>query len=105
MTRDDFKIIEELRKDFVSYKKEIFKFKFHQVYHKDGWYIYQVNDNWFEVFKETIANKLMKVNGELTHSDEIGKVRYPSGNDFGFWAWNVVTMEDALAIIAKKSLK
>ena len=47
----------------------------------------------------------MKVNGELTHSDEIGKVRYPSGNDFGFWAWNVVTMEDALAIIAKKSLK
>ena len=55
MTRDDFKTIEELRKDFVSYKKEVFKFKFHQVYHKDGWYIYQVNDNWFEVFKETIA--------------------------------------------------
>ena len=103
MTRDDFKTVEELRKDFVSYKKEIFGFKFHQVYHKDGWYIYKVNDNWFEVFKENICKKLIVVNGNMTSSDDNGKVRYPSGNDFGICAWNVVTIDDALAIIEKKS--
>ena len=70
MTRDDFNTVEELRKDFVSYKKEIFCFKFHQVYHNDGWYIYQVNDNWFEVFKENICKKLIVTNGNMTMVNE-----------------------------------
>lgn len=64
------------------------KFHHKKVYQDDKIYIYQVNGKWFEVFKKTIRQKREKVNGELKNIEGVGRVVYPSDNNFGFWAWN-----------------
>ena len=101
MTREDFNEIIELPLEFIG-RGSAKGFTFKQVYHKDGWYAYQVNDNWYEVFKETIKRKMSVVDGKFIHSKEIGYVAYPSDSDFGKWAWNVVSMKDVLDTIEEK---
>lgn len=110
MNRYDFKTIEELPID-IEGSRTTKGFHYHQVYRKDGWYIYKVTvtynngyaKEFFEVFKEKITKKFTKVNGELFHSDEIGTVRYPCDEEFGILAWTLPTFDGCLRKIAEKS--
>lgn len=88
----------------IQLKKEFNRFSgtqgFHhvQVYHKDGWYIYRVSKYNYEVFKERIVKAKDYIDKKLVPSDKM-KVKYPSNEDFGRWAWNVTTYDRALEII------
>ena len=110
MNRSDFKTIEELPID-IEGRASTKGFHYHQVYRKDGWYVYKVTrtyDNgytkeFFEVFKEKISKKFTTVSGELIHFDEIGTVRYPCDEEFGLLAWTLPTFDGCLMKIAEKS--
>lgn len=52
----------------------------------------------YEVFERKEVN-LFNFETRETLSDK--KVRYPKDNDFGTWAWNVRTLEDAKIISIK----
>ena len=74
------------------------KFLHVQVYHKDGWYIYKVNESFYEVFKENIVKKADYVDGKICTSNML-KVKYPEDEDFGFWAWCVNDYDRAIKIV------
>ena len=110
MNRSDFKTVEELPID-IEGSRATKGFHYHQVYRKDGWYIYQVTrtyDNgytkeFFEVFKEKVDNKLIVINGKFTKSQDDGRIRYPCDEEFGIFAWTLPTFDGCLRKIAEKS--
>ena len=54
MKRSDFNTIIELPIEFDG-RGSTKGFKFKQVYHNNGWYIYEVKGEYYEVFKEKIG--------------------------------------------------
>ena len=110
MNRSDFKTIEELPID-IEGSRATNGFHYHQVYRKDGWYVYQVTrtyDNgytkeFFEVFKEKVDNKLIVINGKFTKSQDDGRIRYPCDEEFGLFAWTLTTFDGCLRKISEKS--
>ena len=69
-----------------------------QVYHHNGWFIYQLSKYIYEVFKEITTNKLNYTENKISKTN-IKKVKYPNDEDFGKWAWSVTSYESALKII------
>ena len=69
-----------------------------QVYHKDNWYIYKAGPNNYEVFKEKISNTVQYIDGKISVTKQ-QKVKYPSDEDFGNWAWSCSSYYQALNII------
>lgn len=69
-----------------------------QVYHNNNWYIYKVGPNNYEVFKERLTNTIKCINGKINKTEQ-KKVKYPSDEDFGKWAWCVSDYNTALKII------
>lgn len=67
-----------------------------QIYHQNGWYIYIVNNNFYEVFREKIIDANTYEDGKYKKLD-LKKVKYPSDEDFGFWAWCVDSYDTALS--------
>lgn len=107
MKRDDFKEIIELPTNFDG-SGSTKGFKFEQVYHINGWYIYQVRKPntktmHYEIFKEHIQGELSIVDGKFVPSKDIGKVQYPCDESFGLWAWTCPTIERCMEHIIKKS--
>lgn len=48
----------------------------------------------YEVFKKKTINKSARVDGKFVKLD-IKRERYPSANDFGFWAWSFRDIDKA----------
>lgn len=56
MKRSDFNTIIELPIEFDG-RGSTKGFKFKQVYHNNGWYIYEVKGEYYEVFKEKLSKQ------------------------------------------------
>ena len=69
-----------------------------QLYKDDNSYVYEVrrangHAKWYEVFKRKLKPKLIVKDGKLSSSKEVYKVRYPSNEDFGRWAFCVPDLD------------
>lgn len=84
---EKYKKIIDLADEMVQHRDGD-EFHHKKVYQDGKIYIYQVNGKWFEVFKKTIRQKAGYVDGKFTKIEGVGRVVYPSDNNFGFWAWN-----------------
>lgn len=94
MKRSDFNTIIELPLEFTG-RASTKGFTFRQVYHSNGWYIYEVKGAYYEVFKEKIVQAMEYDNG-WKEIEGVGKVVYPSDEDFGNFAWTYRNYEKAL---------
>lgn len=83
----EFKKIIDLADELIQHRDGE-KFFYKKVFSDDKIYIYQVNGKWFEVFKKTIRQKSGYVDGKFTKVEGVGRVVYPTDNNFGLWAWN-----------------
>lgn len=99
MKRSDFNTIIELPLEFIG-RASTNGFTFRQVYHSNGWYIYEVKGAYYEVFKEKIVQAMEYDNG-WKEIEGVGKVVYPSDEDFGNFAWTYRNYEKALKITEK----
>ena len=99
MKRSDFNTIIELPIEFDG-RGSTKGFKFKQVYHNNGWYIYEVKGEYYEVFKEKIVKAMEYDNGWNT-IEGVGKVTYPCDEDFGNSAWTYRNYEKALGCYEK----
>lgn len=77
------------------------KFYHEQVFNNGKAYIYAVGYNkgerlWFEVFKRKVVPNITNVNGKIVRLEDKGHVAYPCDNDFGKWARNCTTFEQAM---------
>lgn len=105
MKRSDFNTIIELPIEF-----DVRGFHYNQVYHNNGWYIYQVTrtyDNgyskeFFEFFKEKVV-KAVEYNNGWNQVEGIGKIVYPCDEDFGKFAWTLPTFDGCLRKMTEKS--
>ena len=81
MIREDFKTVEELPIDFDG-RGSTNGFHYHQVYRKDGWYIYKVTrtyDNgytkeFFEFFKERVVKTSVYGDNGWEQVEGLGKI-------------------------------
>lgn len=86
----------QLKKEFKRTSGEK-TFNHRLVYHKDGWYIYIVDESFYEVFKEKIINKVdYDANNKMTVNKELLKVKYPNDEDFGRWAWTYNSYDECI---------
>ena len=99
MKRSDFNTIIELPIEFDG-RGSTKGFKFKQVYHNNGWYIYEVKGEYYEVFKEKIVKAMEYDNGWNT-IEGVGKITYPCDEDFGNSAWTYRNYEKALKRIVE----
>ena len=83
----DFNTIIELADEMIQHRDGE-KFHHKKVFSDDKIYIYQVNGKYFEVFKRTIRQKAGYADGKYIKVEGVGRVVYPSDNNFGFWAWH-----------------
>ena len=83
----DFNTIIELADEIIQHRDGE-KFRHKKVFSDDKIYIYQVNGKYFEVFKRTIRQKSGYADGKYIKVEGVGRVVYPSDNNFGFWAWH-----------------
>ena len=110
MIREDFKTVEELPIDFDG-RGSTNGFHYHQVYRKDGWYIYKVTrtyDNgytkeFFEFFKERVVKTSVYGDNGWEQVEGLGKIAYPCDMEFGSIAWTLPTFDGCLMKIAEKS--
>ena len=108
-------MIQELKKEFHKYKDlSHFYFKQLDLVHIKGkdWYIYKVAHSldalekygWYEVFQHKTVNKMEYKEGKFIKLDDM-KVKYPSDEDFGKWAFTFpykYTIEDIIKCISKR---
>ena len=94
MKRSDFNTIIELPLEYIG-RASTKGFTLRQVYHSNGWYIYEVKGAYYEVFKEKIVQAMEYDNG-WKEIEGVGKVVYPSDEDFGNFAWTYRNYEKAL---------
>lgn len=76
-------LIEDLPEHFIG-KGEVKGFLFDLIYKDEEFYIYQVEQNYYEIFDK-------KFNGN--------KVKYPTGEDFGEWAWTFTKITPMIKFI------
>lgn len=76
--------VKELPLEFKG-SGEVRGFTFKQVAKSDLGYVYQVNGDYYEVFKRKI--------------NQYGGVSYPKSKSFGKWAWYVKSLDKALEIL------
>lgn len=110
MIREDFKTVEELPIDFDG-RGSTNGFHYHQVYRKNGWYVYKVTrtyDNgytkeFFEFFKERVVKTSVYGDNGWEQVEGLGKIAYPCDMEFGSIAWTLTTFDGCLRKIAEKS--
>lgn len=98
---EKFEEIIELEDEMVQYRDGD-KFFHKKIYSDDEIYIYQVNNNWFEVFRRNVVPKAKYENGQFIKVDGLGRARYPKDDDFGKWAWNCVDEKTIKNILVEK---
>lgn len=81
-----------------------------QVFNNGNVYIYAVEADdeemkhpYYEVFKRKIIKDMKVIDGKFINSETDFHVKYPSNEDFGKWAKNCVTLEDAMKWVEKWS--
>lgn len=74
----------KLKKEFIG-RGEVKGFNFKQIFDSKDFYIYQVNDRYYEVFKKKI--KKCSYNNRFYE-------KYPTANAFGSWAWTYETLDE-----------
>lgn len=79
-------IIEDLPDHFIG-KGEVEGFVFDLVYKDDKFYVYKVQNNYYEVFDKVYYGN---------------KVKYPKGEDFGFTAWTYTKDENLIRFVKAK---
>lgn len=98
---EKFEEIIELEDEMVQHR-DCDKFFHKKIYSDDEVYIYQVNNNWFEVFRRNVVPKAKYENGQFIKVDGLGRARYPKDDDFGKWAWNCVDEKTIKNILVEK---
>lgn len=96
---DVFNTIEELFDDKTCIKGGD-KFRYRQVLNDGQWYIYEVRyllgkHVSYEVFKRRVVPKSEydRDNGKFVTVQGVGRVKYPSDEDFGKWAFSCPDIE------------
>lgn len=77
------------------------KFNYKQVVETDDFFLYKVNNNYYELFKKKIVNKADYVEGKIIKIDEL-KEKYPSDNDFGSWAFHCQNLNVVKRLLKEK---
>lgn len=92
-----------------KWKREGSVFWHRQVFNGGGVYIYAVSlsedmrQPYYEVFKRRIVSDIKVVDGKFKRIDDSFHVKYPANEDFGRWAKNCVTLDDAMEWVRKWS--
>ena len=102
-------MIKELFKE-RKWKREGNIFYHKQVYFDGNVYIYAVDMDdeemkhpYYEVFKRKIIPDIKVVEGKFVKSNDNFHVKYPGNEDFGKWARNCSTYEDAMKYVEEWS--
>ena len=98
---ENFEEIIDLEDEMVQHRYGD-KFFHKKIYSDEEVYIYQVNNNWFEVFRRNVVPKAKYENGQFIKVDGLGRARYPKDDDFGKWAWNCVDEKTIKNILVEK---